>query len=78
MSKIDEARAILRALNVPAKQQNNMCCYVLLAMAHVLENTPWKNATNSWVRIHDVIAFASDNYGVIYAENSRETIRKQA
>lgn len=30
-------------------------------------------------RLHCVvIAFASENYGIIYAENSRETIRKQA
>lgn len=78
MSKFDDARAILSALNVPTKQQNNMCCYVLLAMANVHENTPWKKATNGWVRIHDVIAFASDNYNITYAENSRETIRKQA
>lgn len=78
MSKFDEAKAILRALNVPVKQQNNMCCCVLLAMANVLENTPWKKATNGWIRIHDVIAFASDNYNITYAENSRETIRKQA
>lgn len=78
MSKFDEARAILNALNVPAKQQNNMCCCVLLAMANILENTPWNKATNGWIRIHDVIAFANDNYGIVYAENSRETIRKQA
>ena len=37
MSKFDEAKAILSALNVPAKQQNNMCCCVLLAMANVHE-----------------------------------------
>lgn len=49
MSKFDEARAILSALNVPAKQQNNMCCCVLLAMANVLENTPWKKATKVWI-----------------------------
>lgn len=78
MSKFDEAKAILNALNVPAKQQNNMCCCVLLAMSNVLEDTPWKEATNNWIRIHDVIAFASDNYNITYAENSRETIRKQA
>lgn len=78
MSKFDEAKAILSALNVPTKQQSNTCCCVLLAMANVFENTPWKKATNGWIRIHDVIAFASDNYGVTYAENSRETIRKQA
>jgi len=78
MSKLDEARNILSALEVPEKQQNGMCCYVLLAMAGITEDQCWANATNSWIRIHDVIAFAGENYGITYAENSRETIRKQA
>ena len=78
MSKLDEARDILSALEVPAKQQNGMCCCVLLAMADITEDRCWANATNSWIRIHDVIAFASNNCGITYAENSRETIRKQA
>lgn len=55
-----------------------MCCCVLLAMADITEDQNWANATNNWIRIHDVITFASDNYGITYAENSRETIRKQA
>ena len=78
MRKLEEARSILSALEVPAKQQNGMCCCVLLAMAGITEEQRWTSATNSWIRIHDVIAFASDNYGITYAENSRETIRKQA
>lgn len=78
MSKIDEAKGILNALQVPAKQQNGMCCCVLLAMANLLEDTAWANATNSWIRIHDMIAFSNSNYGTTYAENSRETFRKQA
>ena len=78
MSKLDEARDILNALEVPAKQQNGMCCCVLLAMAGITEGQGWASANSNWIRIHDVIAFASDNYGITYAENSRETIRKQA
>ena len=78
MSKLDEARDILSVLEVPSKQQNGMCCFVLLAMAGITEDQCWGNATNNWIRIHDVIAFASENYGITYAENSRETIRKQA
>ncbi len=78
MRKLEEARDILGALEVPAKQQNGMCCCVLLAMAGITEEQGWTSATNNWIRIHDVIAFASDNYGITYAENSRETIRKQA
>ena len=76
MSKLEEAREILNALQVPAKQQNNMCCCVLLAMANITENRKWQQAENGWIRIHDVIAFTGDNYSITYAENSRETIRK--
>lgn len=78
MSKIEEAKEILRALRVSAKQQNNMCCCVLLALADLKEEQPWNSASNNWIRIHDVIAFANGNYGTTYAENSRETFRKEA
>lgn len=78
MSKIEEARTILKELNVPAKQQADLCCYVLLAMADIHENDSWLNATNNWIRIHDVLIFTKEHYNVAYAENSRETFRKQA
>lgn len=39
---------------------------------------PWNEATNEWIRIHDIIQFANTYYGTSYAENSRETFRKQA
>ena len=38
----------------------------------------WREAKNEWIRIHDMIQFANSNYGRTYAENSRETFRKQA
>lgn len=72
MRKLDEAKEILNALGVPAKQQNGMCCCVLLAMANLMEDDSWQEASNSWIRIHDVIAFANKNYNTTYAENSRE------
>lgn len=78
MSKVQEAEEILRELQVPDKQQNAMCCYVLLALAGLSEDVPWKNAGNAWMRIHDMILFLRRCFGVQYAENSRETIRKQA
>lgn len=78
MNKLEEAKEILSSLNTPAKQQNSMCCCTLLAMANLTEEKPWSSATNDWVRIHDVIAFANSHYGTTYAENSRETFRKQA
>lgn len=78
MSKIEEARQILHDLQVPSKQQADLCCYTLLAMANLKETDSWVNATNMWVRIHDVISYTKKFYGVSYAENSRETFRKQA
>lgn len=78
MSKLDDAKKILAELRVPARQQSDICCYVLLAMAGIKKRSKWNSATNEWIRIHDVITFIHDNFGITYAENSRETIRKQA
>jgi len=78
MSKIEEARKILSELNVPKKQQADLCCFVLLAMSDIKEDAAWETATNNWIRIHDVLVFTRENYGTDYAENSRETFRKQA
>lgn len=78
MSKLEEAKNILNELKVPPKQQSDLCGYVILAMADIKKNDKWANAINKWKRIHDVIAFIRDFYEVSYAENSRETFRKQA
>lgn len=78
MFKLEEAKNILNELKVPLKQQSDLCGYVILAMADIKKNDEWANATNKWIRIHDVIAFIRDFYEVSYAENSRETFRKQA
>lgn len=50
----------------------------ILAMAGIKPEMPWNEATNEWIRIHDIIQFANTYYGTSYAENSRETFRKQA
>ena len=78
MKKIEEARKILKELQVPDRQQSDLCCYVLLAMANIKKRDSWPGASNEWIRIHDVIAYTKENYGITYAENSRETFRKQA
>ena len=78
MSKLEEAKNILKELKVPLKQQSDLCGYVILAMADIKKNDKWAKATNKWIRIHEVIAFIRDFYEVSYAENSRETFRKQA
>ena len=78
MDKINEARELLKMLGMPKAQQTDISCYVLLAMAGIKPDTLWKDAGNEWIRIHDIIQFANTYYGSTYAENSRETFRKQA
>lgn len=78
MTRIEEARDILNQLGMPNAQQTDLCCYVLLAMAEVSESQPWSAATSKWIRIHDILMFTKDNFHTEYAENSRETFRKQA
>lgn len=78
VNKIEEAREILKQLGMPKKQQTDICCYVLLAMTGLKQESVWADAENEWIRIHDIIQFANKFYGATYAENSRETFRKQA
>ena len=78
MSKLNEAKTILRYLEVPENQESDICAYTFLSLLSITEDSEWKESTNEWIRIHDVIQFIKNNYGVEYAENSRETIRKNA
>ena len=78
MGKVEEAREFLESVGMPRAQQTDICCYVLLAMANVKPEISWSEATNDWIRIHDIIQFSNHFYGTTYAENSRETFRKQA
>jgi len=76
--KIEETREFLQTIGMPKAQQADICCYVILAMAGIKPDMSWSEATNEWIRIHDIIQFVNTFYGMSYAENSRETFRKQA
>lgn len=78
MDKVQEAREFLQMVGMPKAQQTDICCYVLLAMAGIKPDMSWSESENDWIRIHDIIQFVNRNYGTTYAENSRETFRKQA
>ncbi len=78
MSKIDEAKVILRALGMPSRQRNDNAVYTLLAFCAVGPETDWQAASAIRTNPHGVIQFARDKYGKIYQENTRETIRRQA
>ena len=78
MDKIELAKDLLERIGMPIAQQSTLCCLTLLAMANIKKEGTFQAATNGWIRIHDVISFIGKEYGVAYAENSRETFRKQA
>lgn len=76
MKRMDEARDFLSQINVPIKQRNDSCCYVLIALSNMAVKGTWQEAENPWMGIHDIIVYL-ENHGLkSYAENSRESIRK--
>jgi len=77
MGKIDEALSILKALGLPKAQQNERSALTLLTLADLKKKTPWSKAGSRLIRIHDILKFIQENYGKRYAENTRETIRRQ-
>lgn len=78
MTKLDEAKAILQAFGLPPAQQNDISGFTLLALGDVGEHTPWPKARRRSIRIHEILGFTKDRYGRTYAENTRETFRRQA
>jgi len=80
MSKIIEAQEILKALGLPAAQQNEMSALTLLALCSIKEDIAWEKATRTSQRItKEIMAFVNENYkaDAPYAPNTRETFRRQ-
>lgn len=77
MSKINEAVAILKALGLPKAQQNERSALTLLALMDLKEDAPWSESKKRAIRIHDILVFIQEHYGKQYAENTRETVRRQ-
>lgn len=77
MSKITEATAILKDLGLPKDQQNDRSSLTLLALIDLKEGMSWSEARIRSIRIHDILGFIQEHYGKGYAENTRETIRRQ-
>ena len=77
MDKIEKLKKLLEELGLPKPQRKDSCVLALLSLANIGKKTPWPEATNKWHRIHDILEFIEDKYKIKYAENTRETIRKE-
>ena len=54
MGKIEQAQAVLRFLQLPPAQQNEMSALTLLVLAQLSEDVPWSQARRQSLRIHDM------------------------
>ncbi len=77
MTKIEEAKDLLKALGLPPAQRNELAALTLLALANLAETDSWQKAQRRSIRIHDMISLIEQSYRKRYAENTRETFRRQ-
>ena len=77
MSKIDDARDILGQMGLPPAQRNDISCLTLLALTGLSEDGAWSQASKPSRTIHEILGFMRDTYGRDYAENTRESVRRQ-
>ncbi|RMG22538.1 MAG: restriction endonuclease [Bacteroidetes bacterium] len=86
MSKIEEAKQILKALGLPQKQQNDRSALTLLALCNLKQDDHWSMAkavsmsvvgSKKNPKYGGILRFIAEHYEKLYAENSRETIRRQ-
>lgn len=78
MSKINEAKDILKELGVFKAQQNEMSALTLLALCGITKNKKWSSSERKSLKVtKGIMAFMKEKYGREYAANTRETVRRQ-
>lgn len=77
MNKIKEGIDILKDIGLPRTQQNDRSALTLLALLDMKKNISWSESKKRNIRIHNILLFIQKIYGKKYAENTRETIRRQ-
>ena len=75
-SRVHEALDILRAVGMPQGQLNERTALVLLALVELRPEHPWSSAGSSLRGVTPMMGFIREQYGVDYAPNTRETIRR--
>ena len=75
--KIEQSLDILRAIGVPRAQQNSRSALTLLSLLDLKPGDEWAEASSPLRRITEMMDFFSTYYGITYAPNTRETVRRQ-
>jgi len=71
--RVGEATSLLVHFGLPASR---LAAFTLLAFAQIETGRPWSEAQRKSMRLHDVLAWIDEQYGVRYAENTRESLRR--
>ena len=78
MSKLEDAKKILKELGLPTAQQNEISAYTLLALCGIKPRDNWIKTTMKSLKVSKgIMAFVVDIYKKEYAPNTRETFRRQ-
>jgi hypothetical protein len=70
---VAEALSILQSLGLPASR---LSAFTLLALVQVGAAQTWSEAQRKSLRLHDILIWINEQYGVQYAENTRESLRR--
>jgi hypothetical protein len=71
--RVAEALFILQRLGLPASR---LAAFTLLAFVQVGVDQTWDEAQRKSLRLHDILAWIGEQYCVHYAENTRESLRR--
>lgn len=74
---ITEGIQILGALGLPRAQQNERSALCLLALLNITPDKTWSDAELRLIGIRGMLDFARQSYDKPYAENTRESLRRQ-
>lgn len=75
--RLQEAISILTGLGLPRAQRNERSAMCLLALCGLEPGKKWSETTAPLLGIRAMLDFARNNYDKQYAENTRETFRRQ-
>lgn len=74
--QIEDARIILESLDFDVERSNERSAMVLLALLELGQDTDWSEAAAPMLGTRAIMDWIRDHYGVEYAANTRETIRR--
>lgn len=75
--KLNEGRQVLKSLGLPRDQQNERSVLTLLSLLDLKPETPWSKASSPLMGIRPMMDWFKAHYGKVYAENTRESVRRQ-